>query len=784
MPEPGLDDEHAATSAGTQPRFAWVPGSTGPAGEPLTGPVPDSALPGEASGGAAAGGLPQRLDYQALLEALAAGGFLDGRAEDQDAVLADELAAERDGRVGAPMPSGQVAALAVEHMDPGPAMAGWLEVATAAAPTLNENALAGVVIAAQKLASRAQAAGLAAVAQITARAAAADRRIGVAADGRPARVGRDAVGQVGLTLTLTDYGAAEWAELAVALSWRLRATGTALAAGRVDLERAQVIAAATAVLSDDAARAVEAAVLPEASWKTTAGLRKQLRRAVIAADPDAAERRRENAQRQARVCLYGDDDGTATLTGTGLPAVEAAAAMARITAIARAMKAAGQSGGLDLHRARVMIGLLLGTLPYIPPPDGTPEPPGDGGSGGPPHGDTGAGSPSDTDPGSPSDTVPGSPSSPGGPGPGGPGPGPGGPRASDPGFGCPADEPGDLPGDLPALRDEDAPPDDGLDDDADGDLNADGAEDDDDDLAGAGPAPAWPDLGAIPPALARPARPANGQPVADGRPVTGLLDVTLPWTTLAGLAGGPGMLGRIGPVTPAQARQLADAAENDPAAQWRVIVTNAAGQAIAVTRIRRRARRTRAGPGPPGQSLPRGAGLVGRATVVIRQDTIRSLPTGRSGWPGGLSEPGPSAGMCDSSPLGGMAAAALQAGTRALNQALAQAAADAAAGGCAHGEESPAYRPPTWMREQVTARDLTCRFPTCGQPAWRADHDHTIPYDQGGRTCICNLGGGCRKHHILKQDPRWKLEQTRPGEFTWTTPAGRTYTVGPDTYPV
>jgi len=43
--------------------------------------------------------------------------------------------------------------------------------------------------------------------------------------------------------------------------------------------------------------------------------------------------------------------------------------------------------------------------------------------------------------------------------------------------------------------------------------------------------------------------------------------------------------------------------------------------------------------------------------------------------------------------------------------------------------------------------------------------------------------GGCRKHNILKQDPRWKLEQTRPGEFTWTSPAGRAYSVGPDTYP-
>jgi hypothetical protein len=44
--------------------------------------------------------------------------------------------------------------------------------------------------------------------------------------------------------------------------------------------------------------------------------------------------------------------------------------------------------------------------------------------------------------------------------------------------------------------------------------------------------------------------------------------------------------------------------------------------------------------------------------------------------------------------------------------------------------------------------------------------------------------GGCRRHHQLKQHPRWKLTQTRPGHFTWTTPTGRTYTTAPDTQPV
>jgi hypothetical protein len=363
-------------------------------------------------------------------------------------------------------------------------------------------------------------------------------------------------------------------------------------------------------------------------------------------------------------------------------------------------------------------------LPYIPPPGGAPEP--------------------------------------------GPPPGGGNPGGGGPGSGSPGDGDGSWD-DLPVPRDEDAPVDDGLDggDSSGGDERKRagyGEEDDDDDWPGTGPVPPWPGLGAIPPALARPAAPPP-----DGRPRPGLLDLTLPWATLAGLSAAPGLLGRIGPVTAAQVRPLARAAENDPAAQWRIIVTNAAGQALTVTRIRRRSdRRTRDGPLP-------GAGLVGRITVTITQDTLREHASARAGPPSGAARPGPPAGIT---------AAALRAAARALDHALAQARADAAAGGCAHHARSDAYRPPPRLREQVTARDVTCRHPACRQPAWRADLDHTRPWEDGGPTCSCNLGGACRRHHQLKQHPRWNLQQTRPGYFTWTTPAGRTYTTSPDTYPL
>jgi hypothetical protein len=59
----------------------------------------------------------------------------------------------------------------------------------------------------------------------------------------------------------------------------------------------------------------------------------------------------------------------------------------------------------------------------------------------------------------------------------------------------------------------------------------------------------------------------------------------------------------------------------------------------------------------------------------------------------------------------------------------------------------------------------------------RCDEDHTVPYGEGGRTCECNLAPLCRRHHQAKQAPGWKLEQPRPGQMVWTTPAGRKYVV-------
>jgi hypothetical protein len=132
----------------------------------------------------------------------------------------------------------------------------------------------------------------------------------------------------------------------------------------------------------------------------------------------------------------------------------------------------------------------------------------------------------------------------------------------------------------------------------------------------------------------------------------------------------------------------------------------------------------------------------------------------------------------------GTLAAAWQAARQARDQAAAQARADQdAPGGCAHPAATASYRPPVLLREYVAARDLTCRFPVCGQPAWRGDLDHTLAWHRGGLTCSCNLGALCRGHHLLKQREGWILIQPWPGWFQWRTPAGITYTIGPDLQP-
>jgi len=103
-------------------------------------------------------------------------------------------------------------------------------------------------------------------------------------------------------------------------------------------------------------------------------------------------------------------------------------------------------------------------------------------------------------------------------------------------------------------------------------------------------------------------------------------------------------------------------------------------------------------------------------------------------------------------------------------------------GSCRHSREAVGYVPPPRLWHLVMVRQRQCSFPSCRRPASRCDLDHTIPYDQGGITCECNLAPLCRRHHRAKQAPGWHLTQDQPGVMTWRLPSGREYETVGDSY--
>ncbi|WP_181158399.1 HNH endonuclease signature motif containing protein, partial [Microbacterium sp. MYb64] len=89
------------------------------------------------------------------------------------------------------------------------------------------------------------------------------------------------------------------------------------------------------------------------------------------------------------------------------------------------------------------------------------------------------------------------------------------------------------------------------------------------------------------------------------------------------------------------------------------------------------------------------------------------------------------------------------------------------------------YRPNADLRRLLHARDSRCRFPTCGLPPAAQDLDHTIDAAHGGPTDEGNLGGLCRRHHVLKHQTAWTVKQRGAGILEWTSPTGATYTDKP-----
>ncbi|BCB74142.1 HNH endonuclease signature motif containing protein [Phytohabitans flavus] len=166
--------------------------------------------------------------------------------------------------------------------------------------------------------------------------------------------------EIRFALTLTRRAADALMGTAYALVERLPDVHEALLSGRIDLAKARVLDEESAALPIPVARRVTGLVLPVAGGLTTGQLRARLRKVVIAADPDAAASRQREALTRRRVEHGLDTDGTATLAGHHLPPDRAATAAARIDALARAAKRAGDARSLDELRADVYLDILNG----------------------------------------------------------------------------------------------------------------------------------------------------------------------------------------------------------------------------------------------------------------------------------------------------------------------------------------------------------------------------------------------------------------------------------------
>jgi hypothetical protein len=252
------------------------------------------------------------------------------------------------------------------------------------------------------------------------------------------------------------------------------------------------------------------------------------------------------------------------------------------------------------------------------------------------------------------------------------------------------------------------------------------------------PVPSGPLAGVIPPGFA------------------GRVTLTIPATTLLDLADRPGEMTGIGPVDPDLARDLASAAARSPRSTWCLTVTDQHGHAIghgcsrpapAAGRKDRHKPDMARGPDPPGG--PR----------------FTFIPTDRPGPPGGYGTWRFSTGIPGQRDL------LIEIGPLTTEE-------------CDHRHQANGHDPGVMLRHLAQVRHATCTGLGCRRPSIQSDFEHNIPYEAGGRTCLCNGNPKCRYDHRLKQDPRWNVEQLPNGDVRWTTPSGRQYTTEPTRYPI
>ncbi|UNK47388.1 HNH endonuclease signature motif containing protein [Arthrobacter sulfonylureivorans] len=96
--------------------------------------------------------------------------------------------------------------------------------------------------------------------------------------------------------------------------------------------------------------------------------------------------------------------------------------------------------------------------------------------------------------------------------------------------------------------------------------------------------------------------------------------------------------------------------------------------------------------------------------------------------------------------------------------------------------------PPEWLKRLIRLRDRHCREFGCTVPADQCDIDHTIAWEDGGKTVPENLSAHCKPGHKTKHHGGGSVTQDNDGTLHFTTRSGHTHTTTPDegwaiTYP-
>ena len=260
-----------------------------------------------------------------------------------------------------------------------------------------------------------------------------------------------------------------------------------------------------------------------------------------------------------------------------------------------------------------------------------------------------------------------------------------------------------------------------------------------------------------------PGRPPGTGAVPAG--FVGRVNLTIPLATLLDLADRPAEMPGIGPIDPALARDLARAATQNPKTTWCVTVTDELGHAIGHGCARPEPKNHARRQDKTGKPDPSGGPDPPRGTSDTAEPWFSFTASSQHGPPGGY---------------GSWRLRTGASGQRDLLVALDP----ITTGDCDHRYEARGHDPGVKLRHLSQIRYATCTGPVCRRPSAQADFEHNIPYEAGGRTCLCNGGPKCRHDHRLKQHPRWNVDQLPDGTFRWTTPSGRKYTTEPTRYPI